>query len=232
MGLEHEMEGTTWSPLTLDGHPVLSDTRVMLTFGADRALTGSTGCNRFSGTWERADGRLTLRPGGVTRRACRSPVMQQEREFLDVLQRTGHFRQGARLLTLEDEHGNELAVLEPQEAARLTDVTWYATLYNNGLEAAVSLLAQTQITAEFSDEGKLSGTAGCNHYRGSYTRDGNALTIGPLVTTRRACEPAIMEQEQRYLAALQRVTTLRLDVDNLNLRDADGSLQARFRLAP
>lgn len=57
----------------------------------------------------------------------------------------------------------------------------------------------------------VSGSGGCNRYRGSYTVSGNQLAIGPLGSTRRACPVEIMERESRYLEALGAVETYELD---------------------
>lgn len=56
----------------------------------------------------------------------------------------------------------------------------------------------------------LSGTTGCNSFRGSYRVEGGAMIAGPLATTRRACRPPVNQQEQRLLALLgKRLTTSR-----------------------
>lgn len=48
------------------------------------------------------------------------------------------------------------------------------------------------------------GSTGCNRVRGSYTASAEALTVGPAMTTRRAClGEAAARQERAILAALQ-----------------------------
>ena len=53
--------------------------------------------------------------------------------------------------------------------------------------------------------GRVSGSSGCNNYNGTISRGETAtsITVGPLMTTRKACPPEIMNLEQRYTAALQ-----------------------------
>jgi heat shock protein HslJ len=46
-----------------------------------------------------------------------------------------------------------------------------------------------------------------------------------------ACEQAVMDQEQQYLAALQSAATYRIDGSKLELRTADGALAADFARA-
>ncbi len=59
------------------------------------------------------------------------------------------------------------------------------------------------ITIRF-DDGKVSGSAGCNTFGGSYQVDGDKIAISELFTTLMACpEPkGIMEQEQLILQFL------------------------------
>ena len=79
----------------------------------------------------------------------------------------------------------------------------------------------TEITALF-EEGMVSGSAGCNTYQGAYTLDGPTLTFGPAAVTRKACESPIMEQEQRYLAYLEEVSTYTIVGSQLRLDTGDG----------
>lgn len=58
------------------------------------------------------------------------------------------------------------------------------------------------LTVEFAN-GKVFGSGGCNRFNGGYKTTGNQVAIGPLASTFMACEPAVMQQETRFLAALQ-----------------------------
>jgi len=61
----------------------------------------------------------------------------------------------------------------------------------------------TEITAEFAD-GQISGSAGCNNYNAPLSSDGGqALTVGPVISTQVACPEPQMSEETEYLAALQ-----------------------------
>lgn len=57
-------------------------------------------------------------------------------------------------------------------------------------------------TADFAGD-RLSGSGSCNRYTGDFSTSGSTLSVGPLATTFMSCEPAVMEQEQRFLTALQ-----------------------------
>jgi heat shock protein HslJ len=92
----------------------------------------------------------------------------------------------------------------------------------------VSVKAGTHLTANFGQDGNLSGNGGCNQYNGPYKVDGDKITIGPLASTMMACEPAVSDQEAQYLAALQTAATYRIEGNRLELRAANGELAADF----
>jgi heat shock protein HslJ len=63
-------------------------------------------------------------------------------------------------------------------------------------------LQTTELTADFEGD-RISGSGGCNRFNGGYQTESNQLTIGALASTRMACEQLVMNQEAKYLAALQ-----------------------------
>ncbi|MBW4618153.1 MAG: META domain-containing protein [Cyanosarcina radialis HA8281-LM2] len=78
----------------------------------------------------------------------------------------------------------------------------------------------TELTAEFSSE-RISGSGGCNRFFGSYQTTADTLSIGALGSTRKACPEPIMDQETKYLSALQGAQ--RYEVD------AQGQLQIFYK---
>lgn len=51
-------------------------------------------------------------------------------------------------------------------------------------------------------EGRVSGETGCNSFFGMYSVVGNNLFFRDIASTEMACEPAIMEVENKFLNAL------------------------------
>lgn len=84
---------------------------------------------------------------------------------------------------------------------------------------------QSRIT--FTPESRVEGMAGCNGFGGGYVVDGDRLEIGGegrrLVSTLRACAPAIMDQEARFHDALGQVRFWRINMGLLFLLDAEGT---------
>jgi hypothetical protein len=103
------------------------------------------------------------------------------------------------------------------------------TMYNNGRGGFQSGLADVQVTAIFDDQGKLFGNGGCNSYSSTYTVDGNDIEISPVVSTRKACEQAIMDQETAYFKALESAATFKIDGDRLMMRTAEDASAVEFR---
>ena len=84
-------------------------------------------------------------------------------------------------------------------------------------------VAGTGISAQFTSDGKLSGSAGCNRYAGSYTVSGSKITIAtPLASTMMMCDPEVMAQETVYLITLGEAKTFTVKGDQLTLTGADG----------
>lgn len=74
------------------------------------------------------------------------------------------------------------------------------------------LVADSVVTLEFDAvTRRLAGRSGCNRYNAAFELSGEGLSIGPAASTRMACAPDLMEQEQRFLADLQRIS--RFDID-------------------
>jgi heat shock protein HslJ len=93
---------------------------------------------------------------------------------------------------------------------------------------AWALVSPVGPTATFSD-GKVGGSAGCNRFGASYTQDGDALTIGDIVSTQMACGGRTDAVERAYLAALAGVASWSREQDELVLAGKDGSALLRYR---
>ncbi len=67
------------------------------------------------------------------------------------------------------------------------------------------LIDRSHLTITLGEDGRAYGTGGCNHWFASYTLDGDKLSFGKVGSTRKMCAPALMEQEKRFLQALETV---------------------------
>jgi heat shock protein HslJ len=112
-----------------------------------------------------------------------------------------------------------LAACDGPGANALRDTAWeLASL------AGSDLLPGTTITIEFAAD-QVSGSAGCNHYGGSYKTSGESLNLVDLYATEMGClEPAgILEQEAAYLGALRMAARYQIDGRRLEILDETGT---------
>lgn len=111
-----------------------------------------------------------------------------------------------------------------ERSPRLAGTSWVLVSMDGA-----GILPGTEITAAFGTDRRLTGSAGCNRYVGAYDISWPGLEVGPLATTRMFCGvPGVMEQEQRYLAALQGVALAAIEGDQLLLSDASGAHELLF----
>lgn len=235
MSLENKLWGLT-SYLNLDGQMVtiLPDTKVTAEF-KDDSVAGLASCNNYFGTYELNGNELSVGPLGMTEMYCAEPagVMEQEGQYLNLLQQVKTFHIEEERLVMADENGEPVLEYLLVQPAALEGSEWILSQYNNGKGGVVTLLADSEITATFTD-GTVSGSAGCNRYNAGYEITGDTISIGPAATTRMFCgDPeGIMDQENAYLAALQTAATYQIKADVLEIFDDEGARVATFNLAP
>jgi heat shock protein HslJ len=64
-------------------------------------------------------------------------------------------------------------------------------------------LDHVRATLTFPETGKVAGNGSCNRFFGPAEIHGDAIKLGTLGSTRMACPEAVMNQESKYLEALQ-----------------------------
>ena len=185
-------------------------------------VSGFSGCNRFTGGYTVDRDRLTIGNLAGTMMACPEPAMAVEKAFLSALSGTLAANVADNRLNLTPAAGGNALQFELEPKPSLAGVNWEVTGFNNGRQAVVGPLLGTQLTIAFKD-GKVSGSGGCNSFHGPFKVDGNALSIGPLATTRKLCAAeGVMAQEREFIAALQTATTWAIDRGMLDVHRKDG----------
>ncbi|MCU0621006.1 MAG: META domain-containing protein [Gemmatimonadales bacterium] len=225
-----DLNGTSWVLASLPGRAALAGRPVTAQF-ADGKVAGSDGCNRYTAPYTLQNGGLTIGPNAAgTMMACPPEVMDQGKAVLAALTGARAHRIANDRLELLDADGKVLATFDRQ-ATGLAGTAWTVTGYSNGKQAVVSVASGSELTLEFAPDGKVSGSAGCNRFTGSYTLEGSAVQFGPAATTRKLCATpeGVMEQEAQFLAALASAATLRQEGDAMELRRADGALAVSAR---
>jgi heat shock protein HslJ len=76
---------------------------------------------------------------------------------------------------------------------------------------SAGVVDDARATLNFGTDGRVAGSTSCNNFSAPYTLTGEGLSFGEGITTRRACVPALMDQEQKFLAALRSVNWFQVD---------------------
>ncbi|MBO9513631.1 MAG: META domain-containing protein [Variovorax sp.] len=184
-------------------------------------VSGFSGCNRFFGSYTLKPDQLVVGRLAGSMMACAGDAMKVESAVHRAL--AGTFRPvvSGDSLTLTSARGEPVMSFQAEPAPRLAGLRSTVTGFNNGRQAVVSPMLDTTISMSFDDR-VVRGFSGCNTFRAGYTVEGNRITVGPVATTRRACAPAVMEQERQFLAALRSTTTWDFSGALLDMHRADG----------
>lgn len=81
------------------------------------------------------------------------------------------------------------------------------------------VIDNARTTIELRAEGVVTGSGGCNRFSGRAQLSGTALRFDPMISTRMACAPALMDQERKFLDALAAVRGWRFEREKLALLD-------------
>jgi putative lipoprotein len=99
--------GSEWIAEDIDGGGVIDNAHSTIMFEADGKLSGSGGCNNFSGQ-AKVDGyKMEIGPLAATQRACVPALSDQEQKFFQAITNTRSFEidEGREKLILKDSSG-------------------------------------------------------------------------------------------------------------------------------
>lgn len=221
------LAGTEWTLESFgpDDAPLqpLADTTISIAF-TDTQVSGSFGCNSFFGGYTVDGQQITFSQLAQTLMACEDQINQQENQLSKALQSVQTFTINGDTLRLNYAEGTlRYTRKQPEPDKALEGTPWQLDSFVSN-DAARSLFAGTQITATFAD-GRVTGSAGCNNYSGSYTLNDGKISVGnDIVSTRKACQPDVMQQEQEFLQALAATTSYAIDGAQLTLSQPGGQL--------
>ena len=224
------LTGVSWS-LTYAANgtlvPALPGSEVSARFGNDGKVVGSAGCNHYGADYNLNGTALSVSPPISTKMYCGEPegIMEQEARFLELLGSAAGCRVEDDRLEITNASGATVLTFVKEAPVALAGTSWTLASLVGEDGAMVPVLAGTTVTAVFSADGNLGGSAGCNHYGADYTLKDANLFIEPAIRTEMYCEDpkGIMEQEDRYLALLANVSTYRVEGERMVLADEAGT---------
>jgi heat shock protein HslJ len=225
------LEGTQWTLVSYVNSQgatvtVLPGTEITAEFTADQ-IAGGAGCNRYFASYQVDGAGITFGPVGATKMWCAEPdgTMEQENDYLAALEAATGYQVEGDTLTLLDADGEPIATFTQAGGSDIVDITWQWTELIETEPASQSLVPDPEnYTLVLRSDGTYQVQADCNLSSGSYTLEGNRLTLLPGPTTLAECEPDSLYDE--YLAFLGQVVTFELDGEKLvlNLKEGVGKM--------
>jgi heat shock protein HslJ len=111
------LSGTSWK-LTYYGEveaqtPAADGIDTQIDFGSDGKVSGTVGCNRFSGSYTQQDDQITFGPLMATKMACPELPMTQESVAFGVMVGTVRTEWMQNQLSIYSEDGKMMILLEP-----------------------------------------------------------------------------------------------------------------------
>jgi putative lipoprotein len=108
-------------------------------------------------------------------------------------------------------------------AEDLTGSAWLAEDISGG-----GVVDAVRTTVAINAAGDVSGSGGCNTLRSTAQVNGSSLIFGTIATTRKMCPPAVMNQEMKFVHALDLTREFRIDGPYLKFVDGSGAELVRF----
>ncbi len=233
---EPQLNGTSWTltDYVSNGSSlhILDGTTITMLFSDEGRITGSAGCNHYFASYEMSGTKIAIGQAGSTEMYCMGTgVMEQESTYLSLLHEAVSLTAGNTTLSFADSKGTTILSFErivPPSPAPFVGTTWILDSFYTA-DAVSSVINGIAITAVFDNEGRITGSAGCNDYFGSYTLAGNSLSIHSIGSTKMNCPGrGIMLQEQTYLASLSKAAGFTINGNRMSLSDAKGTTLLSF----
>ncbi|MGV8129840.1 MAG: META domain-containing protein [Methanolinea sp.] len=233
---ELQLNGTRWTLTdyvsTGSTWHILDGTTITMLFGDDGKITGSAGCNHYFASYEMKGTKISIGPAGSTEMYCMGTgVMEQERIYLSLLHDAVSLTAKNTTLSFADSKGTTILSFErivPPSPAPFVGTTWILDSFCT-TDSVSSGIKGIPLTAVFDNDGRVTGSAGCNDYFGSYTLTGNSLSIHSIGSTKMNCPGrGIMLQEQTYLASLGKAAGFTINGNRMSLSDAKGTTLLSF----
>ena len=218
------LDNTFWYLSAMGDKATLPGTEVTAGFeinadGVTGKMSGSGGCNAYNTT---IGENFAVDPIASTKKACETPVMDQESTYFSWLASAYNYDRAGDQLLISTGNGvltfNSRPILD--QSRELQNVTWYAISYEQS-----KAVQGSNPTAFFATDGSsLSGNTGCNDYTGTYSaQQGNKLSISGFASTQAACaSDALTRQEQAVLRLLPTAVSYAVNGNQLQVRTAEG----------
>jgi len=212
-----------WQATLIGDQVALSEAPVTLVFTTEGNVTGSDGCNTFQTEYQvKQPSSITIVKGfSSTKKACSVTLQTQADTFNSLITQVNQYEiLGSNLnLSVDD----QVVLIMTARTDPLIG-NWQVETMIDAKNQLTPILPETQLTMEFTVNGTVFGSSGCNTYTAEYTNLGGQLTVNQPATTLMFCEtPAgVAEQEQQFIINLDLITGYKTQIDQLILTGDEG----------
>lgn len=234
--------GRKWMLIYMASTPPAKEARAGMVINKDGHINGTGGCNTFVGVAKISLVHKTIFIGQLTStlKGCAQDVMTQEIGFTAALEKANlwELEPEENKLHLMDEGGKRLLSFVADPVAAVTEkqeekVVLPAIIGDEWIVESIrkrGIIDRSHLTMEVSEDGRISGNAGCNRYFGQASITEDSIETGAITTTRRACYgEALQKQEAQYLRAFDAARTWQIRDDGLlYMHDSHGNEVLRF----
>ncbi|MCB0129008.1 MAG: META domain-containing protein, partial [Caldilineaceae bacterium] len=203
-----DLDGTSWRLVELgENEPVADEVEITIAFAGDQ-ISGSGGCNNYTGSFTLSDDNpflITFGPIAATRMLCPDPAGGAETAYVSALDATtiwgydfgdlvlsygsGEDRDRLLFTAQPAAEAGEAAGEAATTAESLVGATWQWVGLTDPMQQ-ITIDTPKSYTLTFLDDGSIQIQADCNNATASYTatEDGN-LEVTPGIMTLVACGP-------------------------------------------
>jgi len=191
-------------------HPQPAPENVPITLAVDKdgGVSGSSGCNAYSGKASVDGDAVSFELGAATLKSCGSVADAMESTYLGALSGVERAEMNQDQLILTYNGGLDALKFRAQHNNPLQFTAWDLLYFGDPAKENYPLHT-TQLTALFGKD-KLGGSAGCNDFNTSYSVKGDAIKIGKIALTRMLCpNEKVNKQEATYVKNLEHAAKYR-----------------------
>lgn len=207
--------------------PLVGSENLRLSFHEGGEIGASAGCNSLGGSYRIDGGRLVLSEAAQTEMGCEQARLEQDEWYFGLLGASPTITLTGDRLVVEAQ-GARIEYLDKEVATpdlSLSGQRWTVS----GLvtpEVASAAAWSSPATLEFTTEGRVKLSTGCNQGGGAYVTEGDHITFSEVAVTKKGCTDELSrELEQAVLSLLSgpQPVTWTIDASRLTLtRDGTG----------
>lgn len=221
------LEGREFISSSVEGTPIPGGGPLRVEFGEDSTLNATAGCNTAFGGVDLSDGRIRTEQLAMTLIGCSEETAGADEWLNSLLASEPEWQLDGEELVLRTEETTvtlvDRVVAEPDQP--LVGTTWeLRALISEDAVTSGAFIAESGASLRIDEEGRVTGSAGCNGIMGSARVDGSTVEFTPLATTRMACSEEKTEVESAVLAVLSAGTVeATIEADRLTVMGESGN---------